>query len=245
MDAISISAVSLQNNLQKLDTLSHNVANMSTPGYKRAITSTESFASQLSRLSNTHSSPARLTSAIPSTVNSRDFTAGALNFTDNPLNIAVEGNGFFELVDSTGTYYSKRGDFSLDSNGQVKLSGSNLLLNGVSGDIRLQSAEPEITATGRVFENNQEVAQIKVVTFENTDNLISLGQGVFRASASSSPQEVDAPAIRQSYLEASNSQPAEEMLNLIQLARHMEATQQVIRGYDDMLATVFEDLGRF
>lgn len=242
---MSISAISMRNDLQKLDQLSHNIANLNTTAYKRTLSVTESFAHTLSRIENTHQAHQVVTNTIPSIATEKSFEPGALNFTDNPLNLAIEGNGFFELTNKSGTYYSKRGDFVLDNNGQVKLSGSDLTLNGFGGDIRLQSAEPTITTTGRVLENEEEIAQIKVVHFDNPNDLLDMGRGIFQPSEASRPKEVELPAIRQSYLEASNSQPAEEMLNLIQLARHIEATQQVIRGYDDMLGTVFEDLGRF
>ena len=245
MDAISISAISMQNDLQKLDQLSHNVANMSTPAYKRSLSTTESFANTVSRFESPIRTSTAIQNAIPTINTSTDFKTGSLKSTGNPLDLAIEGNGFFELIDKSGTYYSKRGNFSIDTNGQVKLLGSELLLNGSSGDIRLQSAEPEVNSLGQVFEEGKQISQIKVVSFDNPNSLISLGQGIFKASETSTQKEVELPSIRQSFLEASNSQPAEDMLNLIQLARHIEATQQVIRGYDGMLATVFEDLGKF
>ncbi|EGG95033.1 hypothetical protein IMCC1989_1994 [gamma proteobacterium IMCC1989] len=245
MDAISISAISMQNDLQKLDQLSHNVANMSTPAYKRTLSATESFTNTVSRFESPNRVASTIQNAIPTISTSRDFTTGSLSSTSNPLDLAIEGDGFFELTNNTGTFYSKRGNFLIDNNGQVKLSGTELLLNGVSGDIRLQDAEPEINSLGQIFENGKEVSQIRVINFDNPSSLISLGQGIFKVSEASVQKEVELPSIRQSFLEASNSQPAEDMLNLIQLARHIEATQQVIRGYDGMLATVFEDLGKF
>jgi flagellar basal body rod protein FlgG len=246
MDAISISALSMQNDLRKLDMVSHNVANLTTPGYKRAVSSTESFISTVSRLESPQQAVAVMQNALPTLKSTTDFRTASLQSTSNPLDLAIEGDGFFELVNNTGTFYSKRGNFVLDNKGQLALSGSDLLLNSFSGDIRLQTDEPEIDSQGRVFENGQEIAQIKIVSFENPSALVGLGKGIYELGETAPGiQDVELPSIRQAFLEASNTQPAEEMLTLMQLSRHIEATQQVIRGYDDMLATVFEDLGKF
>lgn len=246
MDILGISEISMQNDLRKLDNLSHNVANMATPAFKKNVMTTESFSESVRLLERSAAlGKLALKGAVPSINQSIDFTAGTLKHSGNPLDLAIEGNGFFQLQGPDGTYYTKRGDFALDNSGKVLLSGTQMALNGSSGELRLLTPEPTIDALGNVFENDQQVAKIKMVSFADTNQLTRLGNGVFAAGPSATLQEVEVPALRQGHLEASNTQPADEMLELIKLARHLEATQQVIRGYDDMLDTVLQDLGNF
>jgi len=245
MDVMSISEISMRNDLAKLDTLSHNVSNLTTPAYKRMVVNTETFVNSLNRFESLSGGNVPLSGAIPTLNQQVDFSSGAIKFSGNPLDLAVEGDGFFQLINERGTFYTKRGDFTLDGSGKLLLSGTNMMLNGIDGDVRLSNAEPNIDALGQVFENDQQVSQLKIVNFKDTSQLLRVGGGVFMAGQGAVPEEVSLPAVRQGYLEASNTQPAEEMLELIKLARHFEATQQVVRGYDGMLETVFEDLGRF
>jgi flagellar basal-body rod protein FlgF len=246
MDGMTISEISMRNDLLKLETLSHNVSNITTPAYKRTLVSTEAFANQLNQLEVSNNLRNTATSEIiPNILQEIDFTTGSLKHSGNPLDLAIEGDGFFELINDTGTYYSKRGNFSLDSSGKVLLSGTSMGLNGLGGDIRLKDINATIDSLGKVSEDGQQVAQLKIVSFSDMSKLINVGQGVFKVGEGVGLNEVELPAVRQGYIESSNTQPADEMLNLISLARHFEATQQVIRGYDEMLATVFEDLGKF
>ena len=246
MDPIEISALSLRNDMIKLDTLSNNIANLTTPAYKKTVAYTESFTTMLDRLQESvdPNSIAVNGLATPAVKMISDHRLAALKHSGNPLDIALEGDAFFELQDPTGSLFTKRGNFSLDSRGRIVLSGTNAVLSGVSGDIRVSSA-PEIDLLGRIFENGRQIGQLKLVQFDDPAQLKPLAGGLFAAEGLRAQELSDAPIVRQGYLENSNTEPAAEMIALVQLARHVEATQQVIRGYDGMLETVLDDLGNF
>lgn len=246
MDPIEISAISLRNDLIKLDNISHNVANLSTAAYKKTVSYTESFASTLNQLQETtNAADAGIHSfAVPLVKTLFDHRTAAVKHSGNPLDLALEGEAYFELQSPEGSVYTKRGNFSLDSSGRMLLSGTQAVLNGVGGDIRI-AAEPSIDTLGRIFENGQQVGQIKLVSFDDPSQLKPLTGGVFSAAGLSLREVQNTPIVRQGYLEASNTQPSEEMISLLQLSRHVEATQQVIQGYDEMLETTLNDLGNF
>ncbi len=247
MDPIEISAISMKNDLAKLNNISDNVANLTTPGYKKSIALTESFSEQVGQIQGQFSGLNTIgnSAELPTVRMVSDQSAAAMKETDNPLDISLEeSNVYFELQNSTGSIYSRRGNFSVDSDGRMYLSGTDAYLNGLGGDIRIGS-NPDIDSLGRVFENGDQIAQLKLVRFSENQNLTSIGNGLFSANGLSSENVVDKPIVRQGFLEGSNTEPAVEMLEMVSLVRHMEATQQVIRGYDGMLETALDELGNF
>lgn len=247
MDPIEISAIAMKNDLSRLDSISNNVANLTTPGYKKLVSFTETLAAQSKQIQREFAGDSVIgasTLALPVVKTISDQSAAALKQSDNPLDLAIEGDAYFELQTTAGTVYSRRGNFSLDNSGRLYLSGTEAYLNGVGGDIRV-SSEPTIDVLGRVFEGQQQIGQLKLMTFANADQLQSVGKGLFVANNLAGAEVFEKPVVRQGFLEASNTQPSDEMVELVQLSRRLEATQQVIRGYDGMLETALDDLGNF
>lgn len=246
MDPIEISAIAMRNDLSRLDAISNNVANLTTPAYKKIVSFTETLAAQTQQYQKQFmkTSLASSSMSLPIAKTFSDQSMAALKQSSNPLDLAIEGDAYFELMTDNGPVYSKRGNFSLDNSGRLFLSGTEAYLNGLNGDIRVGS-DPAIDSLGRVFEGEQQVGQVKLMAFNDANKLQAIGNGLYLANELSGVEVFDKPVVRQGFLEGSNTQPAEEMVELLQISRRMEASQQVITGYDGMLETVLNDLGRF
>lgn len=120
---------------------------------------------------------------------------------------------------------------------------------GLSGEIVLPNATPSIDATGRIFDrtapgisDSAPLAQLKIVRFENPQLMQRLGNGLFAGKGE--PLTVtDATPVRQAYLENSNVNSMQEMVQMIQTMRHFESMQKVALGYDEMIGTAVRKLG--
>ncbi len=175
-----------------------------------------------------------------------DQQGGALRFTGNPFDLALEGPGFFELAGAEGPLYTRQGDFHLDARGRLVNAGG-IPVMGTAGEIFLLGGEAKVERDGRIFENGKQVAQLRMVDFEQPDALLKAGNGLYAALAAQAPKDAAAsdrqPQLRQAHLENSNVVSVSEMVLLIETIRHFESQQKVILGYDEMLERAIRTLG--
>lgn len=238
-DGMTIAAASMQNDMQRLNILSQNIANALTPAYKRDLAVTSGFsafmaggAGQLQEMS------------LPGFSAATDFSTAVMRNSGNPLDLAIEDGSFFEVSDDRGTYYTRHGSFMLDARGQL-VTASGERVAGVSGDIQLGNAHPVIDRQGRVLENGELVAQIKLVRFADSGKLIRAGAGKYLQGDALIDATAADGSLRQGFLEASNVSTSSEMVRLIETMRHFEGGQKVIRMYDEMLDRAISKLGEF
>jgi flagellar basal body rod protein FlgG len=235
MDALRITEAGLLNDVERLRVLSHNLANATTPGFRRDVAVFRPFDIHLEEAG------LRATGSTRASATDVDRTPGATRYSGNPLDVALEGDGFFVLQSQTGTVFSRQGSFQLDSQGRLAGPNGSTVL-GASGEIMLSGPEPRIDQTGNVWERDKLVGTLKVVRFPADAQLVPLGGGQYAADAAN-VQDVEAPRIRQGYVEASNVTPMREMVRLIETIRHFEASQRLVRGYDDMMDRALSLLG--
>lgn len=222
--------VSMLNDLQRLNHISQNLANVNTAGYKKGL----HFSQQL-----------ELHSAAAQPTENADFSPGMLQYTGNNLDVALEG-GIFMLVNN------EQGQTALTRQGRLQLDGSGRLVTAqgwqvqdVQGkEIRLNSPEVVIDPQGKIFEAGQLSAQLYLVKVTDTTGLEKQGNHLFK-SRSSDFEIVDthAAVVKQKQLEMSNVKPMEEMVNLIETTRHFELTQRVLKSYDEILEKAIRDIG--
>jgi len=244
-NVMGISELGMINGMQRLDMISHNLANASTSGFKRDIPVVRSFAAQFDTAVETLSRVSIGTDAtLPSMSSAVDFTQGALRNTGNQLDLAIEGEGFFVLGTGDGAVYSRQGSFRMDGAGRL-VSTDGLVVNGVGGEIRLSGNAPRIDPSGTVWEGDDVIAQLKIVKFKNPDALIKAGDGGFSLEGSARPEPVSRPSLRQGFLEASNIEVMDEMVKMMETVRHFEATRHVIQGYDEMIGSAIETIAEF
>lgn len=236
-DGAGIAAASMRTQAAQLELVSANLANVSTPGYKRQLAAP---ATPFADLLKPDSTGLRSTPGI-------DMRSGAMRNTGHALDLAIEGEAFFELQLGGASLYTRQGNFILDPQGRLQ-APDGAVLQGVAGDIRLEGAQPRIDAQGRVFEGDTQVGQLKLVRFDQAARLRSLDGVRFAqggAEIASSGGESARSTVRQGFLEASNVLPADEMIKLMQATRQFESGQRVILWFGDMHDQVRQRLGEF
>jgi len=245
-EGINLAEVAMINDMAKLQVISHNIANISTTGYRRDSAATVIFSEQLLQLENAGLAGPQdpLTPRIETrTVHER----GTLRFTGNPMDVALEGDAFFALETADGEAYSRQGSFRLDESGQLVTSAGWPVLS-TSGPVRLTTSEPRIDRTGGIWETDQFVGQLKLVKFDSPEQLTKAGPGYFLPGENQSmaSAEISEEAlVRQSYLENSNVQVSNEMVKLIEVMRHFESAQRVMRGYDEAMDVAISTIADF
>jgi flagellar basal-body rod protein FlgG len=235
---LGIAASSMNEGQARLATISHNLANATTAGYKREITVGRAFADHL-QAAGADATRVFATS-LPVATSAIDMRAGTLRATGNPLDVALEGEGFFELQGPEGAVYTRQGTFGIDARGRL-VHASGL---PAAGEITLAGGQPRIDAQGNVFEDDKPAGKLRVVAFERPAALARLGEGLYGAPAEAAPLAANA-RVRQGWLENSNVTTAREMVGLIETVRHFEANQRLIQSWDELLGRTIRTLGEF
>lgn len=242
IDALTAAAQMLSDDTQRLNTISHNLANVSTTGYKRQRAVSAPFQDYL--VAQAAGGPSALSITSPGHTIQTDTRPGMLQQTSNPLHVAIEDNSFFEIQTDRGLAYTRRGDFQLDAQGQL-VTQKGYAVMGTAGTIRLNTTEPIIDQSGAVYEKDNQIAQLKLVRFSNAETLEQVESGLFIPSVQTQFESNGHSKIRQGHLEASNVVSMEEMVRLIETMRHFESAQKIVQGYDDMMEKALRKLGEF
>jgi flagellar basal-body rod protein FlgG len=256
MRSLWISKTGLDAQQMSLDTISNNLANVSTTAYKRVRPVFEDLMYQSLRAPGLDDETGQLVSTglqtgtgskVAST--QRINNNGALLQSQNPLDMAINGNGFFVVETGSGPAYTRAGNFMRNNQGQVVTPGGDPLLTQGGSPVVIPSNASSIVigSDGRVsyyVENTLQVntaGQIALVNFANPAGLFAEGAGLYRETQSSgSPQTGTAGAdglgsISQFYTEQSNVNVAEELVGLIAAQRAYEITTKGISASDQML----------
>ncbi|MET3513382.1 flagellar basal-body rod protein FlgG [Pseudacidovorax sp. 1753] len=260
-DILAISLNALQQDMARLDRISMNVANATTPGYKRTVVSALPMggggfeAAMLSGAAWSQGAdrPAAAVRGLPgpmsatSVIVQTDDRPGSLKSTSQGLDVALDGPGFFEVRTDAGVAYTRGGGWQLDPRGRLVTNEGHPVM-GVGGEIVLTRPNVVIDPSGQIFERkpggdveSAAVGQLKVVRFEGKVGFERLGNGLLQTDAT--PLQVADARIRQGFLENSNVNSLEEMAQLIQSMRHFEAMQRVAQGYDEMIGAAVRKLG--
>lgn len=237
-ETLAIAAASMGFDIERLQSIAHNLANVSTTGYKRGILNKQvgvpAFDHQMQL--------AGMAAALD--INAIDTRPGALRSTGNPLDLAIEGTGFFEVRTPNGVAYTRSGEFQLDRQGQLTTS-TGFPVMGTNGTIALTTSTPKIDNQGRIFEKNEQTDQIKVVSFSDTSKLNYLGDGLYDVGTTHTADTQQSNALRQGFVEASNVSSMHEMVRMIETLRHFESMQKVVQGMDSIQNSVISKLGQF
>lgn len=242
-DAISVAARVMADDLYRLNVTSQNLANAGTAGYKREVVVSRPFV-ELLRAGLPVEGVARLVPvSLPSLASAVDVRPGPLTRTGAPLDVALDGEGFFELSGDAGPLYTRQGSFRIDAQGRL-VSPAGLPVMGMAGELSLSGTQPEIDAQGLVREGGRLAGQLRIVKFASPGALVPLGGGLYRAQQAAEPA-APAGGVRQGFLEASNVAALPEMVRMIELTRRFEAAQRIVQGYDGMLGGAIRTLGEF
>lgn len=245
IDALYISATGLRSQQEQIDVISNNVANMQTPGFKRGRVN---FA-EIATLATTAGGAAGHGGGTQILSTSTLFAAGELRPTQNPLDLAIEGEGFFELDDGAGgRVYTRAGQFRVDQEGYVvSVNGmrlaQDLRISPDALDLRI-GRDGEISARLGGEAERSVIGQLELAAFGAADALDAVGQNAFAATERSGEPAIGRPGdvgygqLQQGYLEMANVDLVDEMTNLVMAQRAYQLNARVLQAADQLLETI-------
>lgn len=237
-EIFALTLASMHNDMARLDQVALNLANVSTPGFKRQVVAARPFTDVLQDAQ-----------AMQSSEVLTDTRAGTLRTTGQALDVALAGEGYFEVLTPNGPAYTRRGNFGVDARGRLVTSQGYPVM-GKGGDLVLAGRAPIIDGVGHVTEaaaaDNPApaapIGQLKVVRFDQPQTLQPLGEGLVAAGDGMTVLPDAEVQLRQGALENANVNSTREMVDLIQTMRHFESMQRVLQGYDEMIGTAVRKL---
>ena len=243
MDQASITAASgLHSRMQALDLLSNNLANSSTSGYKLDREFYSLFSSEDVASLDAEGQPAQLPFVRSQWT---DFTQGTLLPTGNPLDLALDGQGFFVVNGPSGSLYTRNGNFQLSPAGVLTTSDGYPVATVDGPPIQTQSQAPiQIGMDGAVTQNDQPLGQIKIVDFTNRATLSKQGSSYFVNTDTSAKPVASQAQVSQARLEQSNVAPAESAVRLVSVMRQFEMLQKAIGVTTDMNKEALQEVAR-
>ena len=248
-----ISKTGMEAQQTQLDTISNNLANVGTNGYKRSHAVFEDLIYQNLRQSGAASSgqtqlPTGLQVGlgVRTVATSRNFSQGNLQQTSNNLDVAIKGQGFFQVQMPDGTTaYTRDGTFQRDANGQMVTNSGFVVQPGITIPANAQSitiaADGIVTVSLPGQTAPQQVGQLQTSTFANPAGLEPMGQNLYGETASSGTPNAAAPGaaghgtLLQGHVETSNVNVVEELVSMIQTQRAYELNSKAIQTSDQML----------
>jgi flagellar basal-body rod protein FlgG len=172
------------------------------------------------------------------------FEQGQLERTDNPLDIAIDGEGFFEIETSFGTIYTRDGRFKINKDDEL-VTSEGFKVIGLNGVVRVDGDNLQINQFGEVVVDGETVDKLKILNINNTFDLEKYGSGYYKMEDGFevSTEEFDAQ-VRQGYIEKSNASNLTEMITLMELYRNYESNQRMVVAYDQTLDKAVNQIGR-
>ena len=260
MEGLYIAASGGTKQLKKLDVLSNNIANINTQGFKKDMLIYEekrppfqhiSLNGSFTRDLNPFQGSDPAVSYVQVTQSRTDYAQGSLIKTDNPLDVAIEGKGFFVINTPNGERYTRNGNFHLDGLGQLVDQKGNMIMTRSDEPILIPFGTKQISINqdGSIFggaEIDQDpLGQLKIVNFNNIHALTKEGEGFYKISDSSVKEIlVNDAKVLQGFTESSNANAIHEMTQMIETVRQLEAYQKIIQSIDEVDDQSVNSLGR-
>jgi len=247
------SATGMEAQQLRMDTIAHNLANTSTTGFKKVRAEFEDLLSETLRgagppdpRGGNDPAPLQVGLGVRAGSTTRSFGQGELITTNNPLDLAVEGAGFFRVQRPNGDFaYTRAGNFRVDATGRLVTQHGEIVEPGIS--VPQDATELTIRGDGAILVRTAqssgmtEIGQLELHLFPNPGGLSSMGGNLYQETpASGDPQRVrpgeqGGGSLAQGYLEGANVKAVEEMIDMISTQRAYELNSKVIQTADQML----------
>ncbi|MFI4934948.1 MAG: flagellar basal-body rod protein FlgF [Caulobacterales bacterium] len=225
---------------RELDIAANNLANVDTAGFKfEELMTTADPAAPAS----TTGIPTPVTFVADAGV-ARDFTQGPLSQTGSPLDLAIAGQGFFQISTANGPRYTRDGRFKLDPTGKLVTQDGDAV-QGDGGDIVIdpKKGQVSISPTGVISQSGERVGKLPVVTFDDLSALSKEGNNQFSNASNLTAQPSTSAMVEQGMLEGSNVQPIVQITRLIEISRAYDAVTNMISAASDLSKTAIQQLG--
>lgn len=255
MRALYVAATGMQSQQITIDNIANNLANVSTTGFKAGRVDFQDLLYQAVKPAGANASTStEIPTGIYLGYGSRPaaiqkvFTTGSFQRTENPLDMMVEGDGFFQITQPNGeTAYTRDGAFKLDSQGRLVTSNGDVVNPAIT--IPTNALNISVATDGTVSATlagqtaPSVVGNLQIARFANPGGLEPIGQNLFKESQSSGTPQVGTPSndgfgsIRQNFLEMSNVSVVEELVSMIASQRAYEINSKAITSADEMMQT--------
>lgn len=241
------------------EAIANNLANVSTVGFKRDTALVQQHPVQQLHRTSDHlinfNGLRGLTVDLAPVIGSRgqgalvemvatNFSQGSMLETGNPMDLALQGEGFFTIDTFRGRRYTRQGNFAVDGRGRLVTQSGDPVLTTTGSQVYVGDREFEVSSDGLFFLDGVETGRIGIVTPQQLDMLIKEGAGLF-AAAPGARFQVTGATLSQGFLERSNVNPIMEMSRMMQALRAYEANQKAVTAQDQTLDTLISQVGRF
>lgn len=237
METTLIVALSRQGALRRqMDVVANNLANMNTNAFKA-----EEMMFTDHVVSSGGPGFGEPIAFVRDVATVRDHSQGRTEATGNPLDVAIQGDGFFTIEDPAGgELYSRNGRFQLDDTGRLVTADGAAVLTRAGSPLYFTEADTDIAIArdGTVSSENGELGQLRIVAFARPEALQPMGGGLYAADTPG--QEVARPHIEQGMLERSNVEPILEMERMIRVQRAYESVRNLIRNEDERIKQMLQ-----
>ena len=253
MRSLYTAATGMEAQQLKMDVIANNLANVNTTGFKRARPEFEDLLSERMHSAQapepqggTQPAPLEVGLGVRTVSTTRSLAQGDMLNTQNPLDVAITGDGYFRVQMPNGELaYTRAGNFRVDAQGRLSTARGELIDPAIT--VPQEATNLTITSDGTVSAkmpnrtDPQELGQLTLNTFTNAGGLESMGGNLWQQSAASGearelrPGENGAGGVQQGYLENGNVKAVEEMIDMISTQRAYELNSKVIQSADQML----------
>lgn len=222
---------------RKMDIVANNIANINTTGYK---SSHMQFAEELVRAKGQNPM-----SMVLDYGNYKDFTPGAMQQTDNPLDVAVQGNGFLAVQTADGLRYTRNGAMQLNGTGQLVNSMGQPFASTGGQPITIPAGSKEVIVAndGTVSTEQGAIGQLKVVRFAEPQNLNPVGDNLYDTQQSEIADNLGSQ-VKQGMLEGSNVNAVVEMTDMIEVQRKYESVARLLQSDHEMQTSMIQSFSR-
>jgi flagellar basal-body rod protein FlgF len=227
-----------------MDVIANNIANASTPGFKRETAKFEEFVTYV-RPSETQTGPQAL-SFVKDAGIVRDLGQGELNSTGATLDFAINGKGFFAVQTPAGMRYTRDGHFSLNQDGQL-VTSDGYAVQGDGGAITITpddgtvSVGPDGTISSILNGAANQIAKLQVVTFPNERAMTKMGTNLYSTTQAATPTTES--TVVQRMLEGSNVKPVIEISHMVEVMRAYEMTATMTNSQEQLMRQAIDKLG--
>lgn len=241
--------------MAKQDAIANNVANVNSAGYKKSVTVSKAFPEMLiARIGENEKTDYATYTPLPMQIIGRlgtgaalggvytDFNIGHFKKTDVTTDFAIGNeNGFFVVETPQGEAFTRGGEFKLTADFMLTDNNGYPVLDINDDYIYLESDDIAVDSNGIITSDGEELTKFKIVYFEDNNNLEKISQNLLRADVPY--EELEEPAVVQGFIEESNVNAVQEMVNLISVVRNYEALQKVVQAEDELTQTAIDKVG--
>jgi len=247
VNGINSAAMFMRPLMLKMQVIADNIANIDSTGFKKGRLFIEVLHSNDPTLppesvGEGEYFPGVRFSEFP------DLTQGVLSQTSSPFDFAIDGSGFFTVETPEGERYTRTGNFVISPEGEIQMKNGYSVLgeNGapliITNAQNLSKEDIAVNPTGEIFVKGANVGKFKLVEINSAENLTKIGASLFALKAGISPDDIDPDKvhIRQGFIEGSNVDGIEEMIDMIELMRQFETGQKLIQTQDQSVNSSLE-----